>query len=436
MSQQIILKSILFLTLAVSFASPLNAEVRPLQVPGEGDSYTGLAFRQAPIVNLTLFHPIDSQFGRALFQPWNGSYWPTHKGMLAHRYMDRAFPESKTWSNNYHYYLSNPPYIWVSSGRVNDLAPSEKYDLLVGDSEWGLTRAMWDRGIRVMQSYGRVPTWFGICHGWSAAAHVRIPEPRKPVTLTDVTGQYPITFYPHDIKALLSYLWAESNPKSLFIGNRCKKTPTRDEFGRVVEPECLDSNPMTWHVSVVNRVGRDGDSLVFDSSGDSEVWNYALDSYYFRYFNPATLKPARHLDEAVIAVENFVADPYLSHRAPGTKYIVGVNMKVFFPAATEPREVAGTTTLYKDKTFTYDLELDENMNIIGGEWYTLDRPDFVWTFGYDGVARTTEDSQLATPWSFQSPMPADWAAAGKSAGRRGKVLATLVNGMAERSREH
>jgi hypothetical protein len=295
---------------------------------------------------------------------------------------------------------------------------------------------MWQKGVKVYQTYGSVPTWFGICHGWSAAAHVRIPEPKAQVTLMDVTGQYPITFYPHDIKALLSYLWAESAPKTIFIGNRCKKTPTRDEFGRVIEPECLDSNPMTWHIAAVNRIGRDGDSFVFDSSGNSEVWNYALDSYFFRYFNPMTLKPARHLEEAVVPVEKFTADPYKSHRGPTTKFVVGVNMEVFIPASTEPTSSASRVTLYKNTLFTYDLELDENMNIVGGEWYTLDRPDFIWTFPFDAVASTPEDSSITTQWDFNSPLPADWAEQGRRAGQRGKVIATLVNGMAERSRDH
>ena len=30
-------------------------------------------------------------------------------------------------------------------------------------------------------------------------------------------------------------------------------------------------------------------------------------------------------------------------------------------------------------TYWYDLELDEDNNIVGGEWYTNRHPDFLWT---------------------------------------------------------
>jgi hypothetical protein len=424
------------LLLPVSGLALNSHTVRPQQVPTEDDNFLDLGYRRAPLTRLPDFGTQASQFGRASFRPWNASYWPTHKGMLAARYADKGYPDSKNWDVNYSYYLANPSSYYVAVGRSNELSPAEKYDLLLEDDEWTLTRHMWNKGLDVKAMYGRVPTWFGICHGWSAVTHMRVPEPGEPVTVTSVNGRHSIKFYPRDVKALLSYLWAESSPKSLFIGKRCKKgKPERDSSGRILDPECLDNNPMTWHLAVLNRVGRDGDSVVMDSSMDGEVWNYAVDSYFFRYFNPRTLRPTKSWKEAVVPRAKFLGDPYKAHRDTRTTSIVGVVMDVYFPAATEPKisSRGGGTIIYKQKKFVYDLELDDNLNIIGGEWHSSDRPDFLWTFPYEAKAATTNDLNLTTAWVNYTSLPAEWADAAKRASKYGKVLASIANELLARS---
>ncbi len=62
---------------------------------------------------------------------------------------------------------------------------------------------MWARGQKSLAQYGYVPTWTGICHGWSAAVHMGVKAPKQSVVVTDVTGQFTIEFYRQDIKALM-----------------------------------------------------------------------------------------------------------------------------------------------------------------------------------------------------------------------------------------
>ena len=119
--------------------------------------------------------------------------------MLGHRYADPGAPKSKKWHTNYQYYLSHPSSSYVSSGRIDSLSPAEKYDLLLEDSSWTLTRHMWNKGLKVAQMYGGVPGWFGICHGWAAASHMRIDEPGLPFYARSVNGNYRIKFYPNDV---------------------------------------------------------------------------------------------------------------------------------------------------------------------------------------------------------------------------------------------
>ncbi len=263
---------------------------------------------------------------------------------------------------------------------------------------------------------------------------MNIPEPELPVTVSSATGRQ-IVFYADDIKALVSYLWATSSPKSIFVGRRCKSgRPARDDWGRISDPTCFGTNPMTWHVAILNRIGRDGDGLVMDASANAEVWNYAVDSYMVRYFNPVSLKPAHAVSEAIISMDDFHFDPFKVHRSEQAKYIVGVQMEVYFPAATEPHPNSAKNKLYKNKTFVYDLELDENLNLVGGEWHSNERPDFLWTYNPGAAAFSRGDGRIFSQWQSGYTLPRDWASVGRESSARGKVLAKIVNHLVEHSR--
>lgn len=409
---------------------PLDGMLVPFSEPLPEDNFLVFLENLTTVSNVIQLDEHGLAAGRTSFEPWAGSYWPIHQGLLANRFADSSFPKSKQFMQNYSSYQSKPSDYMVSTGNVNQLSPAEKYDLLVGDRDWSLTRHMWQKGLSGFQTDGFVATWTGICHGWSAATSMGIKQPEKSVSVTDVSGNYRITFYPQDIKGLQSFLWANSAPTSIQAGNRCRQAYIdRDPFQRPLDPSCLDSNPMTWHLAATNRVGIQQNSFVMDSSSGTEVWNYPVMSYDYSYFNPRTFESSHSLKSSIELLSNLKADKYAAFRSPRAKYVVGVAMDVFHPALISPRTGASAGNVLQYNAFIYDLELDENYNIVGGEWYSKDRPDFLWSFPKDSQALTREDSQITEGWDISSRISSDTASKAQSASLRGKVLSTIANAL-------
>lgn len=62
---------------------------------------------------------------------------------------------------------------------------------------------------------------------------------------------------------------AEAPFNTRFIGGRCNiQNPEKDENGRVIEPDCVDNNPASWHLSVLNQIGITGRSMIMDATYD------------------------------------------------------------------------------------------------------------------------------------------------------------------------
>lgn len=390
-------------------------------IPSPSDDFIMLLEGEVPVTHIDSIDQFNP--GHTHQVPWSDSYWPIYKGLIATRYQMSNHPNSGGWSTYYNHYQNHPAHTLIRSGRIDELSPAEKYDLLIGDSSWSLTQYMWNRGRTALNKHGAVASWTGICHGWAAASQLGIPRAQTPITMTDVTGQHQIHFTIFDLTALTSYYWSKSGEKSFFVGNRCKShSPRRNENGRVVDEKCFDNNPMTWHLGVTNRVGKVGKSIIMDTSVDSEVWNYVVDNYHFIYFNPQSLEFSSQLQDAIVQRADFRHDRFQATRAPETVFIVGVIMDVFHPGAISPHKGTPSLQLMERKRFIYDLELDQNKNVIGGEWHSLNRPDFLW--GY---------SELSNP--FLHPQRGDFigelntkvAEAAKSASHRGRVFGPLLN---------
>ena len=150
-------------------------------------------------------------------------------------------------------------------------------------------------------------------------------------------------------------------------------------------------------------------------------------SYDYSYFNPRTFESSHSLKASIEAIENLRADKYSAHRNPRTKYIVGVAMDAFHPALVSPRVETSAGNVLQSKSFIYDLELDENFAIIGGEWFSKERPDFLWSFPKDSQATTREDSLIEGAWDVNTQLPSDFAAKAQTASARAKVLSKIAN---------
>ncbi|HEX3480039.1 MAG TPA: hypothetical protein VHT91_33700 [Kofleriaceae bacterium] len=368
-------------------------------------------------------------------QPWSDDYWAIYLGCLGKRYADPKFPRSKNWLHNRDYIHQHPAARLVHEGgaAIDRLSPAEKYDLLVGDGAGHLTAAMWAEGESYYNTTGKVESWMGLCDGWSPASYM-LPRPTKPVTVLAADGATKIAFYPTDVKALASLLWARANTVTRFIGSRCsEKHPKTDANGRVLSDEAFDTNPGTWHLSVVNQLGVAGRSLVMDATYDYEVWNQPVDGYEYRYFNPQTMRLAHTLKDATVTRDDYTRDRFKNYRSRDAAAYVGVIMQVRYMVETKPKHHRSdgpssdevNTTIYK-----YDLELDAADRIIGGEWFTGKcHPDFLWTPAPDARAISPAEPMATGTWEPDQALPDSWRRAGMSAATQGMPLAKIVEAL-------
>jgi hypothetical protein len=370
--------------------------------------------------------------------PWSDNYWPIYQGVLANRYADGNFPNSNSWKRNHDYVMgANTDLSSIlgsgDASSIDNLSPAEKYDLLMGDTQGTLTKAMWAEGQGYYRSNGKVETWMGICHGWAPASYM-VPRPAHTVELTAADGKTQVTFYPSDIKGLASLLWAKSSPESRFIGSRCNdKDPSKDSNGRITSDDCFDTNPGTWHMAVVNQIGVSKRSFVIDATYDYEVWNQPVYSYSYTYFNPQTGQPASSLDDAKVDMSDFRKDKFKKYRSDNAASVVGIAMDMSYVQETNPSHTATDTPesdSVKTVRYLYDLELDANNKIIGGEWYENAHPDFLWTPDEDSQALTSGDRFATGRWNGSGTAPDSWQKAAASTSRSarsplGKVVDLL-----------
>ena len=443
------------------------------------------------------------------FQPWSGSYWPDINGGIANHYRQHwtlgaqigfllGYGVSKGALNSEHDDVVKNFSKWNEKDLNQKLSPTEKYDLLLGDTNFTFSKAVMDeaefrskfrlatkRSITgddkesegddngfyedesstyskyddtVQYRYwhkkgGSLGYWSGICDGWSPAS-IYLPRPEKAVTVTGALGNT-ITFYPDDLKALGSYMFARTNTPYFatmnyqMAGHKCDKingNPDQDSNGFVKDIRCNDLDPGVWHMALLNRIGKDRMGFIMDVDNNNKINNHPIAAYQLSYFSPIT-GTSGDLKSSIADI-SLVKDGYKIRRHPNAKYLVGVTSKIKFMYYIWPEDHQNLSTdspaqdIQKDKTYTYDLELDENMNILGGEWGDrskedgkkvkyAEQPDFIWmaapqnlpysemsTYATAGVVKDSTNSRpfgnMNWAWDGKSALPADWVSAAKS----------------------
>ncbi|MFY2508273.1 ricin-type beta-trefoil lectin domain protein [Vibrio pectenicida] len=365
-------------------------------------------------------------------QPWSDTYWPLYSGAAGWRYADRELYASD-WQEYYDFSYSIKPVDSYSSEQRHLLSPAEKYDLLVGDKSFTLTKRLWDSGKGYYDSQGRVERWMGLCHGWAAAAYM-LPRPEKSINVPDANGDM-LKFYPSDIKALGTLLWAEAPFNTRFIGGRCNiKDPAKDENGRVIEPDCVDNNPASWHLAILNQIGITGRSMIMDATYDYQVWNQPILGYKVKYFNPQTNRTSNEPANVTIAMEDYKKDKFTKYRSSRAVSVVGVEMVVDYMVETNPTHkdydkprLDGVSRV----RYYYDLELDASGNVIGGEWYQNRHPDFLWTPTPQAVAKSYYDGR--GDWDVTQSVPSSWQTQAPRASRHTQPMTSIVSALFEAS---
>ncbi len=283
--------------------------------------------------------------GAVTRMPWTDTYWPSVNGGLANRWRQPG-----SYAFNYQLFGFNELQR-ADQNFIAQLSPAEKFDLLTGQYNYPLVQHERNRTRNSTES------WEGLCHGWAPAAAL-FEEP-NPVVMTNPQG-IQIPFGSSDVKALLTlYQGNFSNAPQVLLGARCNADLSTNP-GAARTPECRDTNAGSFHIVLTNQVGLKQESFIIDATRGAEVWNQPVSSYTSKVLRVQAPSPGA---------------------APGTQQEALFETKLSYVAEVDAAwNALNGTSGHKVVTVTYyyRLELDQGNNIIGGEWESEARPDFIW----------------------------------------------------------
>ena len=276
---------------------------------------------------------------------WSGHYWPSSEGGINVRW-NHPLKEGFKYKSPTKEQVLN-----MSLDELAQLAPSEKYDLFLGNYDYPM------RKDAEGTANPRAEDWAGICNGWAPAAlHHNEPLPK---VMTNPDG-IQIPFGSSDIKALLSWYYAfraEHNGTHQ-VGLRCF-------FGRWMGGArgCdEDLNAGAFHIVTSNMIGIKKQGFVADVDRFKEVWNQPIVGY-----------------KSAVVDQNLKPSPKAALK---TVREVRVKTELFYLDESDNvtwGPVHGTREqMVSKRDLQYRLELNAENEIIGGEWESDERPDFLW----------------------------------------------------------
>jgi hypothetical protein len=185
-------------------------------------------------------------------------------------------------------------------------------------------------------------------------------------------------------------------------------------------------------MAVVNQVGVSRRSFIIDINYDYEVWNQPVISYAYNYAHFDTGAPVARLEEAMRRVD--ATDPRRQHRAAGAVNVVRIAMNVSYMLERDPAPINRDSVERDAKgnvLLEYELELDRNGIIVGGEWLYNTHPDFLWIPEKDTRAisvgdRALDQARNQSVWSLGQPVPVAWRQVAPRASERRQPLARVV----------
>ncbi|KAG1698001.1 hypothetical protein DVH05_015485 [Phytophthora capsici] len=218
---------------------------------------------------------------------------------------------------------------------------------------------------RAGKSSGRcLPTWWGMGNAWAAAATLE-KEPKCPVTFNGVT------FQPMDIKALVTDIYDSANVSYVFTGSRYNGyEDSIDDYGRHTDASYRDLNPGFLHIAATNMLGLLNTTFIVDKDPDYVVWNQPVVGFEVReQMNMTPAEAAKKL----YGLDTYPWNVNASSIVYVNSYLSWVTESLNGPIVTLNTTETGN--------YTYLLELNDDEEIIGGEWlYDSNdyHPDFLW----------------------------------------------------------
>lgn len=274
---------------------------------------------------------------------WSGPYWASRLGGINLRWNTE---EQKGWKYSS---PSKGAALSMSQEELMKLSATEKYDLYMGNYAYPLRKEAWENSDK------GAPEWAGICHGWAPAAiHHNEPTPK---VLTNPDG-LKVPFGSGDIKALLSYYYAFNfDVHGGQLGLRCY-------FGSWLGGVrgCNDDlNAGAFHIVMANRLGLEKKGFLMDRDQARQVWNQPVVGFKSQVTS-GYLRPSRKAAKAAVREVRVQTQLIYTDEADATwETVMGTDKQKFLVMELQ-----------------YRLELNANNEIVGGEWESDLRPDFIW----------------------------------------------------------
>jgi tetratricopeptide (TPR) repeat protein len=272
--------------------------------------------------------------GSAKKSPYSGHWWPMKQEGIAFRWLQ------------------------------GELSPLEKYA-----KAFDVSPAIeWEKKNHGTLGSKKPESWWGHCNGW-AAASTHAQEPQKSIKHNQVV------FEVGDLKALLAEVYFDCSASMVDRRAYREGTIETDKYGRPVEPEFRDLNPGVLHLLVTNMIGVHQFSFVMDFSSGAQVWNYPVDQ--FKVLEQKALNSKEAINRIAGREMNEERYPF-NGNASSFHY---VKLEVRSIDAASPSIHAQGASRTSKKQYEYILELNQQGEVIGGEWVGLSKkehPDFAW----------------------------------------------------------
>ncbi len=339
--------------------------------------------------------------------PWSSYWYPLSEGGMLR---SNSYPSNQYATSDISSYpdvveLSNWANAGVASERINALPAALKLDILLGNvfrftngkpnpkfynvssKQLELFQAHSGsfkndrRGLFDSRGYRR-RDWggFGNCIGWAMAA-IREPEPqtfqvRKEIVVNGKIIPLDFTLSADDVS--LFYMMAyttfinEENDQDgierhVQVGWECVQTVSqRAKMLRKKSPHqmrgdedaeaCDDVNAGAFFVAVTNKIGKYGRPIFGDVQPDIGNWNHPFVGYAMN-----------------VSQETY---PTNGNSAPAAHHLRKVDFDLVYRDWSAPG-TANQSSQFLVKNYEFYLELDANETVIGGDWISLDRPDYV-----------------------------------------------------------
>lgn len=274
---------------------------------------------------------------------WSGDHWPLKKGSINRRW------NAPVRIGFNHRSPTREELLAMPQEKIAQLSPSEKYDLLMGQYDYPLRKE-----VSQISANENAEMWEGLMNGWALSSYLHFEPTAK--TLLNPDG-VEIPFGSEDIKGLLAYYYSyHHTPVSTgIVGKPCEIRGCVD-----------DVTAATFHLALANRIGVAKKPLMMDLERTRDIWNHPVVAYETEYRGNAEVT---------------------SNVTPGTHSVVRLKTTVTYINEALNMTwgpVHGTMDQVETKqVYQYWLHLDKDARIIGGEWKSNERPDFLWTTSED-----------------------------------------------------